>query len=149
VTFLIGKQHATGTKKIMRCLLDTHLRLWSFRELRKLSSQVHQALGDRRNSLFLSPVSVWEVMVLQEKKKLEMHEDFMHWFARSVNDLQIGEAILNWKVVHEMRYILPNHKNPADRFLAATAIARELVLGTADQKLTGVPRLEVLVKLRA
>jgi hypothetical protein len=43
-------------------------------------------------------------------------------FARSVNDRQIGEAILNWKVVHEMRYILPNHKDSADCFLAATAM---------------------------
>lgn len=124
----------------MRCLLDTHIWLWSFREPHKLSSQVHQALGDRRNSLFL-----WEVMVLLEKKKLEMHEDFMHWFARSVNDLQIGETILNWKVVHEMRYILPNHKDPVDGLLAATAIAHELVLVTVDQKLTGVPGLKVLV----
>ena len=128
----------------MRFLLDTHIWLWSFREPRKLSSQVHQALGDRRNTLFLSPISIWEATVLLGKKKLEMHEEFMHWFTRSINDLQIGEAILNWKVVQEMRYILPNHKDPADRFLAATAITNELVLVTADQKLIGVPGLKVL-----
>jgi PIN domain nuclease of toxin-antitoxin system len=127
----------------MRFLLDAHVWLWSFREPHKLSSQVHQALGDRRNSLFL-PIRIWEVTVLLEKKKLEMHEDFMHWFARSIKDLQIGEAILNWKVVQEMRYILPNHKDPADRFLAATASTHEPVLVTTDQKLMGVPGLKVL-----
>jgi PIN domain nuclease of toxin-antitoxin system len=46
-----------------------------------------------------------------------------------------------------MRYILPNHKDPADRFLAATAVAYDLTLVTADQKLIGVPGLKVLANV--
>jgi PIN domain nuclease of toxin-antitoxin system len=86
-------------------------------------------------------------MILVEKRKLEMHEDFAQWFVRTVDDLALDEAALTWRVVHEMRYILPNHKDPADRFLVATAIAYDLVFVTADQGLINVPGLKVLANI--
>jgi PIN domain nuclease of toxin-antitoxin system len=129
----------------MRLLLDTHIWLWSFCEPRKLSSEVHKALHDPRNARFLSPVSIWEVMILVEKKRLAMHEDFATWADRSIKDLELDEATLSWHVVREMRDVLPNHRDPADRFLASTAIVYDLVLVTGDQKLLSVPGLKVLV----
>ena len=57
------------------------------------------------------------------------------------------EAVVTWKVVHEMDSVLPNHRDPADRFLAATAISYDLVLVTADQKLMAVPGLKVLANI--
>lgn len=131
----------------MRLLLDTHIWLWSFREPHKLSSLVHQAIADPGNVVFLSPISLWEAIILMEKKKLEMHENFATWSARAIQDLELEEAALNWKVVHEIRFILPNHKDPADRFLAATAIAYDLVLVTADRRLMEVPGLKVLANV--
>jgi PIN domain nuclease of toxin-antitoxin system len=62
-------------------------------------------------------------------------------------DLALDEAALTWRVVDEMRYVLLNHKDPADRFLVATAIAYNLALVTADQKLTSVPGLKVLASI--
>jgi len=131
----------------MRFLLDTHIWLWSFREPHKLSSEVHRAVSDPGNVRYLSPISVWEVMILLEKKRLELHDSFDQWFARTTRDLELTEAPLDWKVVHEMQYVLPNHKDPADRFLAATAIAYDLILVTADQKLIAVPGLKVLANI--
>jgi PIN domain nuclease of toxin-antitoxin system len=131
----------------MRFLLDTHIWLWSVREPHKLTSEVHQALGDPRNSRFLSAISIWEAMILLEKKKIEMHEDFAQWFIRTSEDLRLTEVGLGWKVAHGMRYIMPDHRDPADRFLAATAIAYEMILVTADQKLMSVPGLKVLANI--
>ncbi|HTB92034.1 MAG TPA: type II toxin-antitoxin system VapC family toxin [Candidatus Sulfotelmatobacter sp.] len=131
----------------MRFLLDTHIWLWMFREPHKLSSVVHQAVTEPSNDRYLSPISIWEVMILLEKKRISFHEDFAVWFARTSQDLELEEANLTWQVVHEMRYILPNHKDPADRFLAATAIAHDLILVTSDQKLIGVPGLKVLANV--
>jgi PIN domain nuclease of toxin-antitoxin system len=128
----------------MRLLLDTHIWLWSFREPHKLTSQVHQVLGDPANARFLSPISIWEAVMLVQKKKLETREDLAVWVARTVQDLDLQEVALNWKAVLELRFILPKHHDPADRFLAATAIAYDMVLVTADRKLVGVPGLKVL-----
>ncbi len=131
----------------MRYLLDTHIWLWMLREPHKLSSLVYQALHDPSNERHLSPISIWEVTVLLEKKRIAMHEDFAVWFARTSEDVELIEAALNWEIAHNMRYILPNHRDPADRFLAATAVAYDLTLVTADQKLIGVPGLKVLANV--
>ena len=131
----------------MRYLLDTHIWLWMLREPHKLSSLVHQALYEPSNERYLSPISIWEVTILLEKKRIAMHEDFAVWFARTSEDVELVEAALNWEIAHDMRYILPNHKDPADRFLAATAVAYDLTLVTADQKLIGVPGLKVLANV--
>jgi len=131
----------------MRFLLDTHIWLWMFREPHKLSSVVHQAVTEPSNDCYLSPISIWEVMILLEKKRISFQEDFAVWFARTAQDLELEEANLTWQVVQEMRYILPNHNDPADRFLAATAIAFDLTLITSDQKMIGVPGLKVLANV--
>jgi len=70
----------------MRFLLDTHIWLWMFREPHKLSSVVHQAVAEPANDCYLSPISIWEVMILLEKKRISFQEDFAVWFARTVQD---------------------------------------------------------------
>jgi len=131
----------------MRFLLDTHIWLWATFEPHKLTSEVHELLNRSGADLFLSAISLWELSVLVEKKRLALKEDFGVWVQRSASDLKLQEISLSWKVIHEMRFILPNHKDPADRFLAATAIAFDLILVTADQKLIGVPGLKVLANV--
>jgi PIN domain nuclease of toxin-antitoxin system len=131
----------------MRFLLDTHIWLWATFEPHKLTSEVHELLNRSGADLFLSAISLWELSVLVEKKRLALKEDFGVWVQRSASDLKLQEISLSWNVIHEMRFILPNHKDPADRFLAATAIAFDLILVTADQKLIGIPGLKVLANV--
>jgi PIN domain nuclease of toxin-antitoxin system len=128
----------------MRLLLDTHIWLWVYLEPHKLTSEVHKAIGDPHNDCFLSPVSVWEALVLLEKKKIEIDKDFGEWFEDLRNDLDLREAPLNWKVVHEMRFVMLGYKDPADRFLAATAVAYDMTLVTADLRLLRIPGLRTL-----
>ena len=130
-----------------RFLLDTHIWLWGALEPHKLTSEVHQILADPESVRCLSPISLWELAVLVEKKRISLKEDYAKWVERSVNDLELNEVPLQWKVVYEMSFILPNHRDPADRFLAATAIAYDLILVTADQKLMSVPGLKVLANV--
>ena len=127
-----------------RFLLDTHIWLWAVMAPHKLSSQVHKIAGDPEATRYLSPISLWELGTLVDKKRFYLKEDYAIWVERSIKDLKLSEAPLNWKVAHQMRYILPNHKDPADRFLAATAIAYDLTFVTGDEVLRGVPVLKVL-----
>ncbi len=128
----------------MRLLLDTHIWLWSFREPHKLSSEVHQAISDPSNDRFLSPVSIWEAIMLLEKKKIEIEQDFGEWFDQTRTDLELKEAPVDWRVAHEMRFMLLGYKDTGDRFLAATAKAYDLILVTADERLLRVPGLKTL-----
>ncbi len=130
-----------------RFLLDTHIWLWAATEPHKLTSEVHRLLNSPETDRFLSPISLWELSVLVQKKRFALKEDFAVWVQRSISDLNLKETSLSWKVAYEMRYILPNHKDPADRFLAATAVAYDLTLVTVDQKMIGVPGLKVLANV--
>jgi len=132
---------------VRRFLLDTHIWLWAATEPHKLTSEVHRLLNSPETDRFLSPISLWELSVLVQKKRFAIKEDFAVWVQRSISDLNLKETFLSWKVAYEMRYILPNHKDPADRFLAATAVAYDLTLVTGDQKMIGVPGLKVLANV--
>jgi PIN domain nuclease of toxin-antitoxin system len=128
----------------MKLLLDTHIWLWIHREPWKLTSEVSQALADPENDLWLSPVSVWELAVLLEKKRVSLREDMNHWVEKSKRELSLREASFSWEVANEIPFTQLVHRDPADRFLVATAKAYELTLVTADERLLRVPALSVL-----
>jgi len=132
---------------VNRLLVDTHIWLWAMLEPHKLTSEVQQSLSASESLVFLSPISLWELSLLVDKKKFVLKEDFGKWVQRSVADLGLEEVPLNWRVVHKLRFLLLNHRDPADRFLVATAIAYDLTLVTADRKLLGVPGLKVLANV--
>lgn len=131
----------------MRLLLDTHIWLWGYREPHKLSSEVHRAITDPGNERFLSPVSIWEVILLLEKRKIKITQDFSKWFEQSRVELEFQEAPFDWKVVHELRFMMLGYKDAADRFLAATAKAYDLTLVTADQRLLHIPGVRTLANI--
>jgi PIN domain nuclease of toxin-antitoxin system len=128
-------------------LLDTHIWLWSAQEPHKLNSEVHRVIADRRNARYLSPVSIWEVIVLLEKKRIAINQDFGQWFEQTKVEFDLQEAPFDWKVVHELRFTMLEHRDPADRLLAATAMAHDMVLVTSDQRLLRVPNLKTLANI--
>jgi PIN domain nuclease of toxin-antitoxin system len=128
----------------MNLLLDTHIWIWNETAPEKLSSEINRELANPENQLWLSPVSVWEMTVLLEKRRIELKQDFRAWAEESVRDLQLHEAAITWEVAHELRYTMLGHRDPADRFLVATARVYDLTLITADERLIKVQGLKVL-----
>ncbi len=63
----------------MRLLLDTHIWLWSVLEPERLSRRVSKEIQDAGNELWLSPISVWELIVLWEKGRMVPGEDIEAW----------------------------------------------------------------------
>ena len=53
-----------------KLLLDTHIWLWIHREPWKLTSEVTSALTDPENELWVSSVSIWELVTLIEKRRV-------------------------------------------------------------------------------
>lgn len=128
----------------MKLLLDTHIWIWSDVEAHKLSSEVARELSNPENERYLSAISVWEVILLLEKKRTRLHGDFGEWFKKSKIDLGLIELPLNWEIAHEIRYTILGYRDPADRFLVATAKVYDLTLVTADERLMNVPGVRVL-----
>ena len=128
----------------MRLLLDTHIWIWSDVEAHKLSYEVARELASPENERYLSAASVWEAILLFEKKRVRLNGDFGEWFKRSKLDLGLIEVPLNWDIAHEIRYTILGYRDPGDRFLVATAKVYDLTLVTADERLMEIPGLKVL-----
>jgi len=128
----------------VRLLLDTHIWIWHYTAPEKLTSEVARELANPTNERFLSPVSIWETIILLEKRRVILRQDFGEWFKQSVADMELLEAPLHWRVAHELRFTMLSHRDPADRFLVATAKVYDLTLVTADESLMSVQGLSVL-----
>ena len=128
----------------MKYLLDTHIWLWSALQPERLSRRVAMTLADPGNELFLSPISVWELVILVRKGRFRLRPDIPTWVANSLSELRLIEAPFTVEVPLAMSLLSFSHADPADRFLAASAKVFDLTLVTADEKLIRTPGIKVL-----
>lgn len=119
----------------VKLLLDTHIWLWYQLGDDSLSLQLQHAIADPSNELWLSPISIWETLLLAEKNRISLQPEARVWIRLALNNLETHEAILNHDIALLSRQIELPHQDPADRFIAATAIFYELTLATVDQNL--------------
>ncbi len=119
----------------MRLLLDTHIWLWSVLEPKRLSRRVAKEIQDSSNELWLSPISIWELIVLWQKGRMIPEEDIEAWVPKALHALPLREAPVTYEVARETGRLRLPHRDPADRFLLATAKVFELTLVTADDHL--------------
>lgn len=128
----------------MRLLLDTHIWVWSLVAPEKLNSSVGAELVNAANEIWLSPVSVWETMLLIERGRIAVEEQPAAWLERMLRATPAREAPLTHEVAIKSRLVQLKHPDPADRFLAATAQVHDLTLVTADKRLLGIPGVKTL-----
>ena len=128
----------------MNYLLDTHILIWALLEPSKLSDNIIVTLEDPDNMLWISPISLWEIFILVEKKRIKLDVDPEAWIREITSQVPIKEAALNHEVAIESRKIDLPHQDPADRFIAATAVVYDLTLLTADKRLQECPQLQIL-----
>ena len=126
----------------MKLLLDTHIWIWSLAEPKRLSRRVQQELKDRNNELWLSPVSTWEVLLLNAKGRIQLRGNAREWVTGATAFMR--EAPLTHEIVAAAQELPFSHQDPADRFLAATAAVLGLTLVTADHRLLGLGTIATL-----
>lgn len=128
----------------MKYLLDTHIWLWSFFEPEKLHMRIVEALEEEGNELFISPITIWETMILAEKGKIERNPSPEDWIIDALGRSPVKEAKLTHQIAVKSRTIEFPHQDPADRFIAATALEYDLVLITVDEKLRKSEQIRIL-----
>lgn len=119
----------------MKLLLDTHIWLWYLQGNNRLSDNLQQIIASSDTELWLSPISVWETLVLAEKGRIKLNSEPLVWVKRYLRSLDINEARLTYDIAMRSRQLELSHQDPADRFIAATAIELELILATVDRRL--------------
>jgi PIN domain nuclease of toxin-antitoxin system len=119
----------------LRLLLDTHVLLWSLLAPERLSAESAAELANPRNEIWVSPISAWEIALLAERGRIEIDGDPETWPAEALNRVPAREAPLTVEIALLSRRVPLPHQDPADRFLAATALVHDLVLLTNDSRL--------------
>ena len=117
-------------------LLDTHAALW-FTTDSELLGKKSRRITDRAlkdSQLAVSAISFWEIALLVAKRRLRRID-----LATEMRRLVLGGGVIELPLTGEIAILageLENlHADPADRFIAATAIAHNATLVTADDRL--------------
>ncbi|MGN6592114.1 MAG: type II toxin-antitoxin system VapC family toxin [Terriglobales bacterium] len=116
----------------MKLLLDTHIWLWAAAAPDRLGPRTKLSLTDGRNEIWLSPISIWELALLVERGRFAVTCSVADWVERAYKKMGWREAPLTTAVALEVARHALVRRDPADRFLVATAKVNELTLVTAD-----------------
>ena len=126
----------------MNLLLDTHIWLWSLHDPKRLGRRVRHELSNPANELWLSPISTWEALMLNDKGRIRLSSDLTGWVQRATAPMH--EAPLTHEIALAAQQLVLARQDPADRFLAATAMILDLTLVTADKHLLGLGEIATL-----
>jgi len=129
----------------VRVLLDTHVWYWSLAAPERLGKRVRRLLERSESSVWLSPISAWELLVLAQRGRLRLDTDPRVWVREALSRTPAQEAMLTHEVALRSREVDLPHEDPADRFLVATALAYDLTLATADETLIEARPCPILV----
>jgi PIN domain nuclease of toxin-antitoxin system len=117
-------------------LVDTQVIIWFLLFDKQLKPFVYDILIDANNSIFVSQISLFEIVIKQTIGKLPELDTSINKLTKIIeND---GFEILPLKNAHLSAYttipLLDSHKDPFDRLIMATAIAENIPVISADEK---------------
>ncbi len=115
----------------MEILIDTHIFLWLASNPDKLSKKHLALLQARKNRLYLSAMSIAELMIKHSIGQIDIPFDMM----KACEMMEIN--LLDFDAVSAMKLgTLPmHHKDPFDRMLIAQAITHKMTFCTVDRKM--------------
>jgi len=128
----------------MNLLLDTHVWIWSLLSPGKLAPRIRKRLVAEETQLWLSPISAWEALMLVERGRLDVKGDGPEWVDTAWKTGPFREAPLTYEVATASRRLAIPVRDPADRFLVATASVYGCTFVTADGRLQTLPGVSVL-----
>ena len=126
-----------------KLLLDTCAVLWWFDNSDRLSASARNAIGDEGSTVYVSPVSAFEIATKHKLGKLVGAENLiLNWHpltgAQYFEDMDV--SIDDGLFAGSLPFI---HKDPCDRLLAAQAMNEHAEIVSSDEifDLYGVRRL--------
>ena len=127
-----------GRQRVSAVLLDTHAWVWSLMESSRLGARVKTAMLDAV-AVQVSTISAYEVV---RKVRLGKWPEIVPHLDALLNEKQTLSAPVTRAVASRAGALDWTHRDPFDRFIAATAIELGCVLISKDtefETLTGSP----------
>lgn len=126
-------------------LLDTHIWIWWANESQDLSAKHRSAIEEATpEGLGVSVISCWEVANLVRLNRLALRQPPMRWVSEALNIEGIQLLDLTPDIAVAATQLTDFHKDPADRFLVATAQAHDIYMLTKDARILNYPHVKVI-----
>ncbi len=117
----------------MRLLLDTHVFLWYITRDARLPATILPLIRLPTNEVYLSVVSVWEVMVKYQLGRLPLPQSPDVYIPQQRQRHQIESLPLDEDSVTNLARLPALHKDPFDRMLICQAIQHGLTIVSTDE----------------
>lgn len=114
----------------MRLLLDTHVVIWWYQEPKKIKNSTIALISDRNNSVFVSDVVIWEMVIKTSFGKLKTLENL---YKEIENDFDAMPIKTNH--IHGISSLEFIHHDPFDRLLIAQSVFENIPLITSDKQI--------------
>lgn len=115
----------------MNIIIDTHIFLWALSEPHRMGDKKRSMLEDPSNTIYVSAVSIAELMIKVSLGKLKIDFDPLALAEET------GFALLSFSA--EAALLLKDmpfhHKDPFDRMLIAQSLANDFPIMTGDPKI--------------
>lgn len=121
-----------------KVLLDTHIWIWLMEGNSELSPKFLKAIDicQTLDNIFISPISIWEIGMLVEKKRIRLEMDCLDWVNQALNKTGFNVVPISPLIaIQSTRLPGDVHGDSADRLIIATAHVENAVLVTCDQKI--------------
>jgi PIN domain nuclease of toxin-antitoxin system len=117
----------------MKLIVDTHI--WSFMAHRpkRLGRRTTSLLLNPKSEIWLSPLSVWEVLLLHRLGRFGKFGDPHIWIKKSMAAWPFREAAVTYAIAQEAGNFELKTNDPIDRLIVATARVLKCTLITEDR----------------
>jgi len=119
----------------MNLLLDTHIFLWFISNDKKLSNEWRNLISIKQNNVYVSVISLWEVILKYQLGKINFPESPEIYIPKQRKRHQLKNINLDEQSVTELIKLPLLHRDPFDRMLMSQAIANKLIFITVDSKI--------------
>jgi PIN domain nuclease of toxin-antitoxin system len=110
-------------------LLDTHVLLWCLENSPRLSASARQLIVDPNHQVYVSAVSIWEIIIKKMLGKLKAPDNLIEIIeASGFKSLQ-----MTFQDAVAIESLPPIHNDPFDRLLIAQAKGHHMTLITHDE----------------
>lgn len=121
-----------------KILLDTHVWIWLMLGSNELSKDFIKSIqiAQENENILISPISIWEIGMLEAKNKIRFDRDCQDWIDHALNQEGIKLTPITPRIaIQSSRLPGDLHGDPADRLLIATAHEENAVLVSCDSKI--------------
>ena len=114
----------------MNIIIDTHIFLWLMGDSKKVSKEHMKHIEDLDNNIFLSSISIAEIMIKKSIGHLKFEADILE----ILKEMDINILEFDAKSALLLGSLPLHHRDPFDRMIIAQSIVNDHKIITVDKK---------------